>query len=99
MGLDEMVCQAAQGLNAPIPYQCMTRDDVRFLAAHRDDAAREDGAVALQHWSSQKNTGYFRFLQWKLRVVLLCLMESYDVVLVDVDVFVISPLFLRRLVN
>jgi len=53
---------------------------------------------ALQEWGTRANSGYFKFLRMKLRLVELALRQGVDVVMADVDVLVLSRDFVPAMI-
>jgi hypothetical protein len=56
-------------------------------------------ASSIQDWGTRSNSGYFKFLRMKLRLVELVNAHGVDIVIADVDVLVLSPQFLSEMAS
>ncbi|KAL1515492.1 hypothetical protein AB1Y20_002116 [Prymnesium parvum] len=91
--LDGLTCDASRALNASIAFECVNGYDLMLPKAYT--AIKK--ASALQDWGTDSDSGYFKFLRWKLRIVELICLNGADVLMADVDVLVLSPRFFHRL--
>ena len=97
LDLDGLTCAAAIPLKqAHAPQLRMACASVAEMELPSVDVG---SAGAVQDWGTRVNSGYFKFLQLKLRVVEMVLVAGMDVVLADVDVLVVSPSFLASIVR
>ena len=87
LDLDGLTCAAAIPLKqAHAPQLRMACASVAEMELPSVDVG---SAGAVQDWGTRVNSGYFKFLQLKLRVVEMVLVAGMDVVLADVDVLVV----------
>jgi hypothetical protein len=94
LDLDGKTCSAAATLNSSLHFECATARDMASLSPNMRvirDASR------MQEWGTDADSGYFKFLRWKLAVVELLLREGVDALMADVDVLVLSPSFYEGL--
>ena len=97
LDLDGLTCAAATPLKEThAPQLRMACASVAEMELPSVDVG---SAGAVQDWGTRVNSGYFKFLQLKLRVVELVLVAGMDVVLADVDVLVVNPSFLASIVR
>ena len=95
--LDGQTCDAARALNASrhVHFECATARDMQTILPASYTAIR--GASSMQEWGTNADSGYFKFLRWKLAIVEKLLGQGVDVLMADVDVLVLSPSFFATL--
>ena len=99
LDLDGLTCQASRallGVHAPkLQLECATAADMT-LGKHY---VLGKSASGIQDWGTRSNSGYFKFLRMKLRLVELVNAHGVDIVIADVDVIVLSPQFLIEMAS
>ncbi|KAL1526343.1 hypothetical protein AB1Y20_015057 [Prymnesium parvum] len=98
LDLDGLSCAASQSLAAleqiDVRVSCVGAADLQLGAAYEGGGKTS----ALQEWGTRANSGYFKFLRMKLRLVELAV-RHVDVVMADVDVLVLRRGFLEHMVD
>ena len=95
LDLDGKTCSAAAALNSSLRFECATALDMASVLSPNMRVIRD--ASRMQEWGTDADSGYFKFLRWKLAVVELLLREGVDALMADVDVLVLSPSFFEGL--
>lgn len=99
LDLDGLSCDASKTLTKmeqiSVRIQCVAARDLDLGAGYEGGKKTS----SLQEWSTRVNSGYFKFLRMKLRLVELAIQHGVDVVMVDVDVLVLSPSFIPIMVD
>lgn len=94
LDLDGLTCGASRTLRAHhtpnLQIECATAADMTLGKQY----ILGKSASGVQDWGTRSNSGYFKFLRMKLRLVELVTAHGADVVIADVDVLVLSPHFL-----
>ena len=68
-----------------------------YLAAICSNRSRRRLVRCCCATGTDADSGYFKFLRWKLRIVELICMNDADALMADVDVLVLSPRFFTKL--
>lgn len=99
LDLDGLTCQASRallGAHAPkLQIECATAADMTLGRQY----VLGRSASSIQDWGTRSNSGYFKFLRMKLRLVELVNAHGVDIVIADVDVLVLSPQFLSEMAS
>ena len=95
LDLDGKTCAAAAALNCSLHVECATGHDMASILSPAYTVIRD--ASRMQEWGTDSESGYFKFLRWKLAIVELLLREGVDVLMADVDVLVLSRPFYEDL--
>ena len=99
LDLDGLTCQASRALlgsHAPkLQIECATAADMTLGRQY----VLGKSASGMQDWGTRSNSGYFKFLRMKLRLVELVNAHGVDIVIADVDVIVLSSQFLSEMVG
>ena len=93
LDLDGLTCGASRTLSHHTPglqIECATAADMTLGKQY----ILGKSASGVQDWGTRSNSGYFKFLRMKLRLVELVTAHGVDVVIADIDVLVLSPHFL-----
>ena len=97
LDLDGLTCAAGEPLNAAhapeLRIACASVAEMALPTVQLGEAG------AVQDWGTRTTSGYFKFLQLKLRIVELVLAEGADAIIADVDVLVINPAFVATMVR
>lgn len=97
LDLDGLTCAAGEPLNAAhapeLRIACASVAEMALPTVQLGEAG------AVQDWGTRTTSGYFKFLQLKLRMVELVLAEGADAIIADVDVLVINPAFVATMVR
>ena len=99
LDLDGLTCQASRALlgsHAPkLQIECAAAADMTLGRQY----VLGKSASGMQDWGTRSNSGYFKFLRMKLRLVELVNAHGVDIVIADVDVIVLSSQFLSEMVG
>ena len=97
--LDGKTCDAARALNATgqLHFECATARDMASTLPAAYTAIKD--ASGMQEWGTNADSGYFKFLRWKMAIVEKLLSHGVDVLMADVDVLVLGPSFFTTLVT
>ena len=95
--LDGQTCNAARALNASrhVHFECATARDMQSVLPPAYTEIRS--ASSMQEWGTDADSGYFKFLRWKLAIVEKLLAQGVDALMADVDVLVLDPRFFTSL--
>ena len=95
--LDGQTCDAAHALNATqhVEFECATVRDVQDMLPASMTAIQS--ASSMQEWGTDADSGYFKFLRWKLAIVEKLLAQGVDALMADVDVLVLGQSFFTGL--
>ena len=95
--LDGQTCDAARALNSSrhVHFECATARDMRSMLPAAMTTIRS--ASSMQEWGTDADSGYFKFLRWKLAIVEKLLAQGVDALMADVDVLVMGPRFFTSL--
>jgi len=97
--LDGKTCDAARALNASshLHFECATARDMSATLPASYTTIQD--ASSMQEWGTDADSGYFKFLRWKLAIVEKLLGYGVDALMADVDVLVLRPTFFTALVT
>lgn len=94
LDLDGLTCGASRTLSSRhtpgLQIECATAADMTLGKQY----ILGKSASGVQDWGTRSNSGYFKFLRMKLRLVELVIAYGFDCVIADIDVLVLSPHFL-----
>ena len=95
--LDGKTCDAARAIGCPLHFECATASDMAGRLPSKFTVIRDSSSM--QEWGTDADSGYFKFLRWKLCVVELLLEQGVDVLMADVDVLVLGQTFFSTLAS